>query len=95
MKRTLLFIFAFVALAGILNCAVIEPAFACKDEVVHSEQSGDSNCCFIHCSMHHQWVASSTIQLKHNIAVADFIPASFDFHHDSPAGSIFHPPLAI
>ena len=96
MKRPILFIFALIALAGVLNCMLIEPAFACKDEAAHSEQSGDSDCCFIHCSMHHQWVTSGSSTLFHNaLSSADYIPAGNTFHHDSPSGSIFHPPLAL
>ncbi len=96
MKKHIFFILGIFALVGILNCTLIEPAFACKDEVTHSEQAGDSDCCFIHCSMHHQWFASGTSTLFHNFSCsADFISASVTFHLDTPPGSIFHPPLAL
>ncbi|MDP3920372.1 MAG: hypothetical protein Q8R76_06165 [Candidatus Omnitrophota bacterium] len=96
MKKGILVLFSLVALLGILNCVLIEPAFACKDEAPHSEQSGDSDCCFIHCSMHHQWVTAGATALTFNSASAgDYVLNSNTFQPDSPVASIFHPPLAI
>jgi hypothetical protein len=86
---------ALFALAGILNCALIEPAFAYKDEAAHSESSEeDSDCCFIHCSMHYQWLAANSSALFHDAApFTDYIPVSSTFRVDSPLEPIFHPPL--
>lgn len=96
MKKIWITSFAFVALLGILNCALLEPAFACKDEATHSEQSGDSDCCFIHCSMHHQWVVSSAALLNHNILnLHHAFSAAFSFTPDPPLGSIFRPPVVL
>ena len=94
MKKTFWFLFIFAALAGILNCALIEPAFACKDEIPHSD-SEETECCFIHCSMHHQWAPSSSTVLLHQTAFSgNYIPAASTFRVDSPIEPIFHPPLA-
>jgi hypothetical protein len=78
-----------------LNCVLIEPAFAYQDTASHSESNEDSECCFIHCSACHQWLLSQSSALPQPVWLSgDFIAASLALHYDSPAGSIFHPPLA-
>ena len=95
MKRTILFIFSLVALIGILNCVLIEPAFAYQDQAAHPEYNEDSDCCFIHCATCHQWVPSTPLTVTHNVQPLDVsIPESPSFHPDSPVGAIFHPPIA-
>ena len=94
--RKLLILASVVALFGILNCVLIEPALTYKDEVPHSESNEDSDCCFIHCSLHHQCIPSQSSALTHPVLLSGgLVSASIAFHLDSPVGTIFHPPLAF
>jgi hypothetical protein len=93
-KRPILTIVAFIALAGILSCALIEPAFAYKEESA-TPQNDEAHCCFICHSMHHLWIKSeATISLDGNAPIGRFLPSNPFAHHDPATGSIFHPPLA-
>lgn len=96
MKKGFLVLFSLIALIGIMNCVLLEPAFAYKDEAVHSESNEDSECCFIHCTTCHMWMTSQSSTSLYNASPAgDLIPGTLAFHHDSPAGSIFRPPITI
>lgn len=97
MRKTALIIFAGIALAGILSCAVIEPAFAFQDAAAHSDYHDvDTDSCFIHCSVHHQWTnADASIIIPHVLSFENVIPEINSEYRHSPDRSIFHPPLAF
>jgi hypothetical protein len=94
-KQLVFRVIAFIALIGIFNCVLIEPALAYKDDPVES-QNEETHCCFICHSMHHQWLPSetSTVTLDAVSSQGAFWP-TVDFHLDPLPASIFHPPLAI
>ena len=95
MKNVAYIFLALVALIGILNCALIEPAFAFKEEASHASSSTDFDCCFFHCSMHHQWISASTSKFAaNNLQSNQFVHFRLDLHSDPVLGSIFRPPLA-
>lgn len=96
MKKPAFFLLAILALAGILNCFVIEPAFANKDAVMHIESTDETDCCLIHCSMCQQWVVSAHLMFIHDVRLLDTSALeSILSDPDSPPVSIFHPPLAF
>lgn len=86
---------ALVTLVGIFNCILIEPAFAYKEDPAAS-QKDEAHCCFICHSSHHQWIAGgSSSDFPHLIPTASAVLQETQFLIDPPAGSIFHPPLAL
>ena len=96
MKRAFVGLMAFVALAGLINCVVIEPAHAHKDDKAVSSSAENSKCCSFCCSVHHQWLPSTlSVKAFTNLIAMLFIPAALSFAPDPPTGSIFHPPLAL
>ena len=95
MKKALVCLFAFVALVGIINCVVIEPAHAYKEDKAVSS-TDDAKCCFFCCSLHHQWLPLTPgLKVFTNLTAMLFVSPAFSFAPDPPAGSIFHPPLAV
>ena len=96
MKRILIGLIAFVALAGMLNCVVLEPAHAYNEDKVVSDTSDDSECCFFCCSVHYQWLPSTpSLKVLTRLFAMLFIPSAFSFTPDPPTGSIFHPPQVL
>ncbi len=94
MKKSFHILFALVALLGIVNCLVLEPALAFQKETVCASDDGCDDC-FVCCAMNHQILPSPAIQFLPVNAVSRYIPASFSISLDSPSFSIFHPPLAL
>lgn len=94
-KKAVLIIIAFVALVGILNCVMIEPALAYKEDPAAS-QTDEAHCCFICHSSHHQWIVSSiSSDFPYLVLTGPTVLQELQFLIDPPAGSIFHPPLAF
>lgn len=94
-KKTFLLFLAYVALAGIINCVVVEPAFAGKEDGAAAQQD-ESHCCFICHSSHHQWVpAGNGMHLPAPFVKADFIAIEGSFYPGSFSASIFHPPQSL
>ena len=94
-KREIISVIAFVALIGIFNCVLVEPAIAYKDDPVVS-QNEETHCCFICHSMHHQWLTPKTSTVSPDVIPSQgaFWPTDY-FRLDPLPASIFHPPLAI
>ena len=93
MKRILISIFTILALAGIINCTLVEPAFAYKDDPAVAQEE-ESHCCSLCHSMHHQWVNPE--DFENNLfppVCAETLIAFIPSRIDPPAGSIFHPPI--
>ena len=94
-RKTLILLLAFVALAGIINCMMIEPVLAYKEDPAVS-QTDEAHCCFICHSMHHQWISSAASTFFPNLVPSqDAFPLTTDLRIDPLPASIFHPPLAI
>jgi hypothetical protein len=95
MKKHILVLFAFVALFGSINCALLEPALAYQEDKVASTETKTSDHCLFCCSTHHQFVpASSTELFVNHPQSSEFIPFRLAPHSDPAIGSIFRPPLA-
>ncbi len=94
-KKIVLTLIALITLAGIINCVLIEPALAYKDDPAVSQQE-ETHCCFICHSMHHVWISP-----EGSATIPSVLPAlgalylSFVLRIDPPVGSIFHPPLSL
>lgn len=85
-----------MALAGLINCVVIEPAHAYKEDKAVSSSADDSKCCFFCCSIHHQWLPSTPgLKVFTNLTAMLLVSPAFSFAPDPPTGSIFRPPLAV
>jgi len=94
-KKTLILLLAFIALAGIINCMVVEPAFAYKEDSADTQQD-EAHCCFICHSVHHQWApASNGMHFPVPLIKADFVPNEGSFYLGSFASSVFHPPQSL
>lgn len=94
-KKVILIIVAFVALAGILNCVLIEPAFAYKEDFA-ANQKDEAHCCFICHSSHHQWIAGNiSSDIPYLVPAGPPVLQELQCLIDPPAESIFHPPLAF
>jgi len=94
MKKFALFVFGVVALVGMLNCTIIEPAFAYQDECAATCQDA-THCSLCHFS-HHQWVNPQNLASAVSLLPARVI--SLEMQNvvlESPQGSIFHPPIAL
>lgn len=96
MKKFALFAFGVIALVGMINCTIIEPAFAYKDECTTTSCQDENHPCFICHSCHHQWVGSQNL-----ISFSGLLPATIVSHETAetvlnpPTGLIFHPPIAL
>lgn len=92
MHKKLIWILAFIALAGMANCVFVEPAVACEDA---SGTCSTPIChdCLVCGSAGHQWLAPQASELLGIPGLADAINISFVvIPVDPPLGSIFHPP---
>src|SRR3989338_3068257 len=95
MKKHVLVLLAFVALFGVINCTLLEPALAYQEDKATSTETQTSDHCLLCCSMHHQWISQSSSEFAiNNHQSNQHIPLHFDLHSDPAIGSIFHPPLA-
>lgn len=97
MKRLPITFIALVALFGVINCMVIEPALAQLDSR-HTEFAGEENghCDFICHSSHHLWnVDSSDAAINQSLQSLGSITLTFTEEPDPPLSSIFHPPAVI
>ncbi len=97
MKTATPIFFALLALTGLANCVLLEPALAYQDEAMHSDSAAeDSDCCFIHCAICHQWTISDDQILTHPNSLSNTaLFEDISFYRGSVSGSIFHPPLAV
>ncbi len=93
-KQLFIHCFALIALAGIFNCTMIEPAFAYKDDCTASCQD-ETHCSVCHFS-NHQWV-----NFPNSISFSGLLPATVVSHEtietalNPPTGLIFHPPITL
>jgi hypothetical protein len=95
-KKTFLLALAFVALAGIINCTVIEPAFAYQEDEAACQTENEAHCCFICSPAQHQWISSTSALAPHQMIRADrFSFPQTDYPIDPPLRSIFHPPSIL
>ncbi len=94
MKKGLRVLFAVIALFGIMNCFVLEPALAAHQEISCTSDDGCDDC-FLCCSFHHQLVPSTPVQFSPVSPVSAFIETAAITPIDAPSFSIFHPPLAL
>ncbi len=95
MKKTFVVIFGLMALMGMMNCFLLEPALAVKEQF-SLDQTEDSDCCFLCCSTHHQWVSPLSLDFLPSLfQSADVVPSNLSLYSDPARGSIFHPPLAF
>lgn len=93
-KRLFIFCFTFAALVGILNCTVIEPAFA-YDNHCESACQEETNCSSCH-FLHHQWAGFQKSTDISGLLQVTFLSSELNnLIPESPQGSIFHPPILI
>ncbi len=92
MRKGYIWILAIVALLGMANCVLVEPAFACDEDAAACSMP-DCQCCLTCNSASHQWATPQSAHsisihcLSHSISIPSLaIPV------DPPLGSIFHPP---
>jgi hypothetical protein len=95
-KKTFLLALAFIALAGIINCMVIEPAFAYQEDETACQTESETHCCFICNSAQHQWISSVPTLVAHQMVRSDkFSFSQTDYPGDPPLRAIFHPPSIL
>ena len=94
-SRMVFRIIAFIALIGISNCVLIEPALAYKDDSALSRDD-EAHCCLLCSSMHHQWISSGHSPFTPAILALDaIILLNLSLRIEPFPDSIFHPPLAL
>jgi hypothetical protein len=94
-KRTVLTVVAFLALLGIANCALIEPALASHDNVAKCADEA-TPCCSRCNPFHHQWAGPQDVFDVNNQGVfVLYSPAPAIATIDPPVGAIFHPPTYL
>jgi len=95
MRKGFVWFLALVALAGFINCVLVEPAFTCEEDVAGSVAS-DSHGCMVCNAAGHQWIApySSALFFKPDLAHAVHIPF-LEISAEPPLESIFHPPTVF
>jgi len=92
MRKGYVWIVAVVALLGMANCVLVEPAFACED-AAGTCSTPICHDCLVCGSAGHQWLAPQTSQLLSIPGLANAINiSSVVIPVDPPFGSIFHPP---
>lgn len=94
MKKTIPFLLALTALLGTLNCGLLEPALAYQLESTSASAGDeDADCCFICCSVHHQWITAQSYEFLSLDPLSDgFALIAARAALDPPSRSIFHPP---
>ncbi len=96
MRKFLLFTFTFIALLGILNCALIEPAFAYREDESACQTNDNCDRCFICNSNHHQWIDTQNLVNPSCLIPTTVISLEVkDMVLESPQGSIFRPPIIL
>lgn len=94
MKKTIRILFSLIALAGVINCFLLEPALAFHEDAVCVSPDGCDDC-LVCCSFNHQAIPLVTDPFTHAHQVSVFIEMSLFTRFDSPSFSIFHPPLPV
>lgn len=92
MKKNVRVLFVLMALSGMMNCFLLEPALAAQEETVCLSDDG-CDCCFVCCSFSHQILQKTVVPFNPSMNISVFIPSSIPVPQDIPASSIFHPPL--
>lgn len=93
-KKIFLIFITLFALIGILNCTVIEPAFA-YDNHCESACQDETNCSSCH-FLHHQWAGFQKSEDISGLLQVTFLSLELNnLIPESPQGSIFHPPILI
>jgi hypothetical protein len=94
-KRAVWTALAFLALLGIANCVLIEPALASRENLVkHTDE-------VVPCSpmchfAHHQWLGpQEAFDVNNEMSVVLYSPAPTIANIDPPVGAIFHPPTYL
>lgn len=94
MKKGLRILFAFIALLGMANCFVLEPALAAHEESVCVSPDGCDDC-LVCCSFNHQIIPVTVSGLAPMHAISPFIEINSLTRFDSPSFPIFHPPVVL
>lgn len=95
--KSVIFIVAVIALVGIFNCVVVEPAYAQIHEhhETHEQESdahNDMMCPF----SHHIWnVESHQMLFEQPLIAREFVSYLSDFSPNPPVKGIFHPPAVL
>lgn len=95
MKVALIKFFAFIALMGLVNSSVIEPAICFFHDEATSQQQESSHCCVVCHTGHHQSLLPTHIQIdllnSNSSGWVETVDAAL---LNPPLRSIFHPPLS-
>ncbi len=87
---------AVLVLAGVINAVVIEPAVCLMHEDAASQQEESSDCCSACHPIHSQGILPSGLTDIFAVLHADnFMPIPQISFSDSPAQTIFRPPLVF
>jgi hypothetical protein len=93
-KKNIFILTAFLVLAGILNCAVIEPVFACHENEAECQTGADDHSCYICHSLHHQWLLAGDSVLSSDLRQQkNFLKDVSTGALEPPLRPIFHPPV--
>ena len=96
LKKKILFFTVFMVLAGILNCAALEPAFAYHKGDTACQTGDDGHCCFVCHSIHHLWMtAGDGGSLGSLTPQENFLKDRNALALDPPQRMIFHPPAVL
>lgn len=96
MKFAITKLLACLILAGVINATVIEPAFCFLQEDAASQQKENGQCCAICHPAQHQGILPQHISPNFTADYSVNLVKSPQFTlSESPARSIFHPPLVL
>jgi hypothetical protein len=91
-NRTFFSVFVLIALIGIANCVLIEPAFACHSNVAKCAKEATPSCSMC-MPGHHQWIVFQDGNAGNEQPyVSIYRRFALSVNIDPPLGSIFHPP---
>lgn len=95
--KNVIFIVAVIALVGIFNCVVVEPAYAQIHEHQEThEQESDGHCDVICHLSHHVWnVESQSILFEQPLVETQAVLHSIQAVPNPPVKGIFHPPAVL
>lgn len=94
MKPQFIRIFGFLALLGIVNAALIEPAICYTNDSAIQHQEESEDCCAVCHPAHHQGVIRDNMHFDFDaIRLNEFISSSEFTLLEIPTRSIFHPPI--
>jgi hypothetical protein len=95
MNVLLIKIFACIALMGLVNSTVIEPAICFSHDEAASQQQESSHCCVVCHAGHHQSLLPTHIQINLlNSNPSGWVETVDAALLNPPLRSIFHPPLS-